>query len=197
MNPNMTPIPVPPEAAATRPHLKALRIGPPLGMTDRDCGTVEALAGIQDGYPLYADYWRPTLEQLEALAAGGFIELIQYAPRMVMHSMAVWTGSGTDTSPVEFAEEPSAIAYAYIQHIHVAGRCVKNRHGDRCRMGSCSWVDCQVEGEHGHQTSETWVNPGDPTAGETHVEVSADGLVTISEAALAQLLTDAGWERAR
>ena len=87
---SMTPIPIPPEAAATRPQLKALRIGPPPGVSADDCGTVESLAGVQDGYPMYAGYWRPTPVQLEALAGGGFIELIQYAPRMVMHSMTVW-----------------------------------------------------------------------------------------------------------
>lgn len=88
----MTPIPIPPEAAAARPDLEALRIGPPPGVSDAECGTVEALAGFSEdaAYPMYADYWRPTPEQLDALAAGGFIELIQYSPRMVMHSMTVW-----------------------------------------------------------------------------------------------------------
>lgn len=87
---NMTPIPIPPEAATTRPSFKALRIGPPPGVPDDECGTVESLVGMVDGYPAYADYWRPTPEQLEALQRGGFIELIQYHPRMVMHSMTVW-----------------------------------------------------------------------------------------------------------
>lgn len=93
---SMTPIPIPPEAAASRPHLRALRIGPPPGVSDDDCGTVESLTGVQDGYQVFADYWRPTPEQLEALAAGGFIELIQYAPRMVMHSMTVWDVPAAD-----------------------------------------------------------------------------------------------------
>lgn len=87
----MTPIPIPPEAAATRATLRALRIGPPRGLSDADCGTVESLAGTSpEGYPMYANYWRPTPEQLEALQAGGFIELVQYSPRMAMHSMTVW-----------------------------------------------------------------------------------------------------------
>lgn len=60
----------------------------------------------------------------------------------------------------------------------------------------CSWVDCQVAGEHEHPTEFRWVNPGDPQAGEVHVHPGDDGVVTVSEAALAQLLTDAGWERA-
>jgi hypothetical protein len=88
---SMTPIPIPPEAAAARATLKALRIGPPPGVSDAECGTVESLVGqSEEGYPMYANYWRPTPEQLDALAAGGFIELIQYAPRMAMHSMTVW-----------------------------------------------------------------------------------------------------------
>lgn len=61
----------------------------------------------------------------------------------------------------------------------------------------CRWVDCQVEGYHCHDTEHRWVNPGDRQAGDVVVHAGDDGLVTISEAALAQLLTDAGWERAR
>jgi hypothetical protein len=38
-------------------------------------------------------------------------------------------------------------------------------------------------------------DPGDPAAGVVVVDVRRDGIVEISEAALAQLLTDAGWER--
>lgn len=159
----MTPIPIPPEAAASRPTFKALRIGPPPGVSDTDCGTVEALTGYSDeGYPMLAGYWRPTPTQLEALANGGFIELVQYAPRMVMHSMTVWDVPAT-TGQVE----------------------------------GCGWVDCQEPHPHEHPSEFTWVNPGDPAAGHVVVLVKADGTVTISEAALAQLLVDAGWERAR
>jgi hypothetical protein len=157
----MTPIPVPPEAAATRPALRALSIGPPPGVSSDECGTLECLVGFHEqGYPMYAGYWRPTTEQLAALQAGGFIELVQYAPRLVMHSMTVWA-AGPD--PVE----------------------------------GCGWVDCQDTSDHEHASSFEWVNPGDPTAGKVVVDVAGDGTVQLSEAALAQLLTDAGWERAR
>lgn len=61
----------------------------------------------------------------------------------------------------------------------------------------CSWTDCQVQHEHEHPTEFRWTNPGDPQAGDVVVHAGVDGLVSISEAALAQLLTDAGWERAR
>jgi hypothetical protein len=123
MNPSMTPVPIPPEAAASRPHLKAISVGPPPGVSDADCGTVESLAGIQDGYPMYADYWRPTPEQLEALAAGGFIELIQYAPRMVMHSMTVWDiGS----------EQADAELLASVSICVSRPGCPSDQHSDRC-----------------------------------------------------------------
>lgn len=95
----MTPIPIPPEAAASRPHLRAISMGPPPGVSHEECGTVESLAGVQGGYPVYADYWRPDDDQLAALNAGGFIELIQYVPRMVMHSMTVWTAARDEADP--------------------------------------------------------------------------------------------------
>lgn len=61
----------------------------------------------------------------------------------------------------------------------------------------CSWTDCQVVHEHEHPTEFRWTNPGDPTASDVVVHAGVDGTVTISEAAMAQLLVDAGWERAR
>jgi hypothetical protein len=62
---------------------------------------------------------------------------------------------------------------------------------------TCPWAECDVDGAHSHETDTRWVNPGDPQAGMVLVHAGDDGLVTVSEAALAQLLTDAGWERAR
>lgn len=86
----MTPIPVPERAKVARPQLWVQPVGPPRGMSDEEVGTVEALVGSMDGMPVYADYWRPTQEQLDMLNAGGFIELIQYTRQMAMHSMTVW-----------------------------------------------------------------------------------------------------------
>lgn len=62
---------------------------------------------------------------------------------------------------------------------------------------SCAWVDCAQVGEHGHAAEFAWTNPGDPQAGEVRVLVSPSGVVQLSEAVMAQLLTDAGWERTR
>lgn len=158
----MNPIPVPPEAAATRSKLRAVNVGPPPGISDDECGTLECLVGFHDqGYPMFAGYWRPDAAQLAALQAGGFIELSMFAPRLVMHAMTVW--SATPDEPVN----------------------------------GCSWVECDELGDHEHASTYDWVNPGDPTAGTIRVDVASDGTVQLSEAAVAQLLTDAGWERAR
>lgn len=64
-------------------------VGPPRGVSSDDCGSVESMVGHDGGYPTYADFWRPTDEQLAMLQAGGFIELRQYTRQMVMHSMTV------------------------------------------------------------------------------------------------------------
>lgn len=66
------------------------RVGPPLGVSDEDCATVESLVGYIDGMSTYCDYWRPTPVELEQLNKGAFIELVQYTPQMAMHSMAIW-----------------------------------------------------------------------------------------------------------
>lgn len=62
---------------------------------------------------------------------------------------------------------------------------------------TCTWAQCDVDGTCSHETDTRWVNSGDRRAGEVHGHAADDGLVTISEAALAQLLIDAGWERSR
>lgn len=59
----------------------------------------------------------------------------------------------------------------------------------------CEWTDCQGTEPHEHPEQFRWTNPGDPTAGDVCVIVRSDGTVTVSEAVLAQLLLDAGWER--
>lgn len=63
----------------------------------------------------------------------------------------------------------------------------------------CRWHDCQrtEDHDHEHQQRSMWVNPGDRQAGKIAVSADDQGMVTVSVAALAQLLTDAGWERAR
>lgn len=91
MTSSMEPIGIPPAAVRLNPGLRAVHVGPPPGISDDDCGTPEVLVGESpDGYPVFADYWRPTPAQMNTLIEGGFIELRQYAPRMIMHSMTVY-----------------------------------------------------------------------------------------------------------
>jgi hypothetical protein len=45
---------------------------------------------MEGGFVGFSDYFRPTREQLAVLNAGGFIELCQFGPAMVMHSLNVW-----------------------------------------------------------------------------------------------------------
>jgi len=85
-------------------------MGPPPGVSDADCGTVEMLlephhvqarnvfhrahpAGI--GRAQYA-YFRPSEEELETLRNGGFIELCQYGSVVQPFSAAVWPPSEHD-----------------------------------------------------------------------------------------------------
>lgn len=88
----MQPIPIPEQARVARPELYARRIGPPRGISDEDCGTVESLVGSIDGMRAFCDYWKPSKKEIEALQKGAFIELIQYTPQMMMHSMTIWGG---------------------------------------------------------------------------------------------------------
>lgn len=91
---NMGLSPVPEIAKKVRPHGRVFPIGPPRGFSDDAVGTVEAMFTVEliDGrhVPCYRDYWRPTKEQLEILNKGGFIELAQYSPEMIMHGLQVW-----------------------------------------------------------------------------------------------------------
>lgn len=91
----MDPCGVPPIVKRARPWLKAMHIGPPPGISDEECGTVESLYGDISGYSAYTDYWKPTPEQLEMLNKGGVIEFVQYTQQMVMHSVGVWLDEET------------------------------------------------------------------------------------------------------
>lgn len=98
-NSPMTPTAVPAVVREHRPDLTTINVGPPPGVSDEDCGTVESLVGQVGGYAAYTSHWKPTVEQLELLNAGGSIELVQYVPRMVMHSMSVWPADEQPPTP--------------------------------------------------------------------------------------------------
>lgn len=92
----MEPIPVPEAARAGRPDCQFVRMGPPRGVQDKDCGTAEMLVsnssripGFPAGRANYA-YFRPTADEVEQLASGGFIELAQYGQVVQPFGMAVW-----------------------------------------------------------------------------------------------------------
>lgn len=106
---NMNPVGIPPQAVRNNPNLKAIHVGPPKGMTEEECGTVESLAGVAHDLPVWADYWQPTPGQLAMLNAGGFIELRQYSNWMVMHSMTILPPEG---EPTVAAEERPGCAVA-------------------------------------------------------------------------------------
>jgi len=99
----MIPIPVPDEARTARPDCRAVSMGPPPGVSDEDCGTVEMLIAPPPtrldhsdipgfgGRAQYA-YYRPTPEELDLLRDGGFIEFAQYGQVVQPFSAAVWGG---------------------------------------------------------------------------------------------------------
>lgn len=63
----------------------------------------------------------------------------------------------------------------------------------------CRWLDCQRTDDHTHEDEQRsmWVNPGDRQAGKIAVSADDQGMVTVTLPVVAQLLADAGWERAR
>jgi len=97
----MNPIPVPERARVGRPYCKVVSMGPPSGVKDEDCGTVEMLvspesdiAGYPSGRANYA-YYRPSPTDLVLLKQGGFIEFAQYGQVVQPFSAQVWAGPTT------------------------------------------------------------------------------------------------------
>lgn len=90
----MEPIPVPDTAKATRPSYRLVSMGPPRGVSDEVCGTVEMLIEPTAGYPgvgraQYA-YYRPSPVECAQLARGGFLEMAQYGDVVQPFSLVVW-----------------------------------------------------------------------------------------------------------
>jgi len=74
-------------------------MGPPQGVADEDCGTVEMLIaedstirGYNSGRPQYA-YYRPNEREIEILKTGGFIEFCQYGRVVQPFSATIWGGT--------------------------------------------------------------------------------------------------------
>jgi hypothetical protein len=77
----MTPVRVPDLARQARPLTELILMGPPPGVSDDDCGTVQMLVTNEVlpriGRAHYA-YFRPTDEELAALNQGAYLELALY-----------------------------------------------------------------------------------------------------------------------
>jgi len=93
----MIPTTVPEHIKAARPWCRVVNMGPPPGVSDADCGTAEMLiSAAQDpeipGFEGRANYvyFRPSVEELAQLAAGGVIEFAQYGHVVQPFSAAVW-----------------------------------------------------------------------------------------------------------
>lgn len=91
----MEPIPVPEAARAARPECKFVRMGPPPGVKNEDCGTAEMLISPPGRIPGYGGranyvYYRPSDADIERLREGGFIEMAQYGSVVQPFSLTVW-----------------------------------------------------------------------------------------------------------
>lgn len=66
---------------STYPTFKKIDMGPPAGVAEEDCYTLEVLAdhvkeGAFDGAPMFRSYWKPTEHELAIINSGGYIELV-------------------------------------------------------------------------------------------------------------------------
>ncbi len=97
----MNPIAVPASARAGRPECQLVDMGPPPGVSDEDCGTLQMLISGQTllGFPGRAQYayFRPSPAELELLNAGGFLEMCQLGQVVQPFSLAVWPADGSTT----------------------------------------------------------------------------------------------------
>lgn len=110
----MEPIPVPPAASLSRPDCRLVSMGPPPGVSDADCGTVEMLMSpVRREMPGFVGraqyaYYRPTPVELEQLAAGGFIEVAQYGMVVQPFSAVVWPAPVSAVPAQPGRDEPQA-----------------------------------------------------------------------------------------
>lgn len=87
-------VPVPEDVRRLRTSTVVVNMGPPKGVSDDECGTIEVLIETNAlnrpiGRGQYA-YYRPTAEELEQLNAGGVIELGQYGQVFQPVSLRTW-----------------------------------------------------------------------------------------------------------
>lgn len=87
----MQPTAVPQVAKNVRPDARCFPVGPPPGISDDDCGTIEAQVDRDHltGGNCWRVFWKPTPDEIIDLSQGGCVELAFWAPQLVMHSLAV------------------------------------------------------------------------------------------------------------
>lgn len=100
----MKPSNVPDLAKQVRPDARVFPVGPPRGVSDDDCGTIEAQVEHGEFGPLWRTYWQPSDHELAQLRDGGRVELSLYASQLVMQYVGVL---GPEHSPVSQTGEPS------------------------------------------------------------------------------------------
>lgn len=100
----MIPIPVPQRVKDARPWAKIVKMGPPQGVSDADCGTAEMQidtdAQAIRGYAANSNYvyYKPDANELEYLRNGGVIEFCQVGNVVQPFSASIWPAD-TDRSP--------------------------------------------------------------------------------------------------
>lgn len=89
----MSPTEIPDAARAARPWAQELTIGPPRGVSDDECGSVEALVEHVAGEGPFPDRIHVPLRlddgELELLAAGEPVWLTVCAPQLVPFALSV------------------------------------------------------------------------------------------------------------
>ena len=91
----MRPIKVPNQARKANPTYTLVSVGPPQGISEDDCGTIESLqgdiveVGSFDGMHEIRVYWEPTPEELNNLDQGSVVELVFIGGRIPMHYVGI------------------------------------------------------------------------------------------------------------
>lgn len=92
----MIPIPVPDEAKQRLAPCRLVRWGPPEGVSDEDCGTVEMIASETTretfGTLSHFAFFKPTPDELAVLQAGGVLELCQIGAAVQPFALNVVAG---------------------------------------------------------------------------------------------------------
>lgn len=80
--------------AALYPNAERLSIGPPQGVAEEDCGTIEALiskveGGAFDGARNFRVFWKPSADDIERMLAGHEVEVQFICPMLIPHTVGV------------------------------------------------------------------------------------------------------------